>query len=66
MSVSLNGAGGIDIAWPDTHSGQLLGAGSTEPGAVWLPVDAPPVHAGGWYTVTVTPGPTPAFFRLRQ
>jgi hypothetical protein len=64
LSIVASGLGGIEIAWPDTHSGQLLWSGSVDSAADWRPVGLQPVHAGGWYTVTVMPGPDTTFFRL--
>jgi hypothetical protein len=66
LATVANSSGGIDIAWPDTDTGQLLWSGSVDAAADWLPVGLPPVHAGGWYTVTVMPGPNTTFFRLRH
>ncbi len=66
LSITQPDSGDVQIAWPDTHSGLLLWSGSLDPAAEWLPVDVQPVHGGGLYTVTVTAGPDPTFFRLRD
>ena len=64
LVIARNGAGGIDLAWPDTYAGQLLQSSALGPGAHWTPVGVAPTHAGGRYQVTVTPGATRTFFAL--
>jgi hypothetical protein len=64
LTISANSSGGLDIAWPDTYTGQLLWSPTLGPGAVWNPVGGTPAHAGGFYKVSVTLGPDAAFYGL--
>lgn len=64
LTIAPNGAGGIDITWPDTYSGTLMTSPVLGSGASWTPVGGAPVHISGFYRTTVTPGDTNAFYRL--
>ncbi|MGN6644618.1 MAG: hypothetical protein ACTHKU_16635, partial [Verrucomicrobiota bacterium] len=64
LTIAPNGAGGIDITWPDTYSGTLMTSPVLGSGASWTPVSGAPVHISGFYRTTVTPGATNAFYRL--
>ncbi|MCX6926449.1 MAG: hypothetical protein NT154_25060, partial [Verrucomicrobia bacterium] len=66
LTISANGSGGLDIAWPDTYTGQLLWSPTLGAGASWNPVVGTPAHAGGFYKVSVTPGSDAAYYGLSR
>ncbi|MGN6642411.1 MAG: InlB B-repeat-containing protein [Verrucomicrobiota bacterium] len=66
LTLVPNGAGGLEISWPDSYSGTLLTSPVLGPGAVWSPVGGAPVHVGGLYKFSVTPGAAAAFYGLSQ
>jgi len=57
----------LAISWPDTFPGYTVQSSPTlGAGAVWTPVSAPPVLAGGVYKVTLSATNPAGFFRLTQ
>jgi hypothetical protein len=66
LSIAFNGAGGLDITWPDTAPGSLLTSPVLGLGAAWTPVGITPVVSGGFKKVTVNPGAGTAFYGLGQ
>jgi hypothetical protein len=56
--------GVLDVLWPDSYSVSLFASPIVGPGASWNPVLTPPVQAGGYYRVTVTPEAGTMFYGL--
>ncbi len=66
LTISANGSGGLDITWPDTYTGSLLGSSTLGPGAIWTSAGGAPAHVGGRYKVTVAPGGNTTFYGLSR
>ena len=64
LTIAENGSGGLNIAWPDAYTGQLLWSAEVGPGALWTAVTGNPAHVGSVYQATVTPSASAAFYRL--
>jgi uncharacterized repeat protein (TIGR01451 family) len=65
LAISRAGAT-LTISWPDTFSGYTLESTALlGPGAVWNAVPETVVQAGGFYSVTLSPGAGNGFYRLR-
>lgn len=64
LSFARDENGDLEISWPDAYGASLETSPVLGPGAVWIPVQAPPAHGAGRYTFTATPGGEAAYYRL--